>query len=236
MTTLLYLQDPKQLESKVTILSEGMDERGKYFITDKTPCYPQGGGQPADQGLLALHDASYTIKDVRKVEGEIRHYCDQQISLQEPAFLTVDAARRVLNTRYHTAGHLLSLIVENLDSTLKAIKGHQFPGEAYVEFVGTPQNSEQLLTDAQNYINRALEQNFGVVIKNLEGQEACDYMQHNPGGEFLATSNVRLCIIGDFKPVACGGTHVEILSSLGTVQITKIKTKKGNTKISYMLP
>lgn len=48
----------------------------------------------------------------------------------------VNQERRLLNSRYHTAGHLLGNIVELEYPSLKAIKGHAFPGEA-VEFVET---------------------------------------------------------------------------------------------------
>ena len=33
----------------------------------------------------------------------------------------------------------------------------------------------------------------------------------------------------------CGGTHVDNLRELGKVEVTKIKSKKGNTRVSYKL-
>lgn len=42
----------------------------------------------------------------------------------------------------------------------------------------------------------------------------------------------RLVYLGDFG-VPCGGTHVRNLKDIGKIVVTKVKSKKGLTKVSY---
>lgn len=79
-----------------------------YLILNQSLFYPQGGGQPADQGKIITANACYEVFDVRNVDGEIRHYIiDNSAPTHsvEDVTIKIDKERRVLNSKYHTAGH-----------------------------------------------------------------------------------------------------------------------------------
>ncbi len=216
MTELIYLQDSNVFETAATIVGRGSDYRGVYLILDRTPFYPQGGGQPADQGTIRLEGELKKVTDVRKVEGEIRHYLEEYLSnFSSEVELVVDRDRRLLNTRYHTAGHLVAAIAEKFSSQIKATKGHQFPGEAYIEFAGMLEDEKSFKEELQALVNEITKTTTTVEV--LEGKP------------------LRKCQIMGFPPVPCGGTHVRDLSQIGPVTIKKCRSKKSKTKISYDL-
>ncbi|WP_074381000.1 hypothetical protein [Bartonella doshiae] len=77
----------------------------------------------------------------------------------------LDKERRLINALYHIAGHLLSNIVAILNSKLKAIKGHSFFGEAYIEF----QEDEAIDIEAlQHTINEEVAKNDKTTIFEID--------------------------------------------------------------------
>jgi Ser-tRNA(Ala) deacylase AlaX len=129
----MYLSDPDTFSGKARVICVGQDARGDYVILDQTLFYPQGGGQPADQGQIRCQEGCFQISDVRKVEGQVRHYGLGQLFAQGQD-VVMHVLRR-LHTAYHTAGHLIAGVIEK-NYALKAVKGHQFPGQAHVVFEG----------------------------------------------------------------------------------------------------
>ena len=94
----------RQLEVDVILVAE--DKAGPYALLNDTVLYPEGGGQPADQGYLG----AIRIHDVQRINGEIRHYLERPTK-QGLHKLTLDWERRIDHMQQHTAQHLiLSLI------------------------------------------------------------------------------------------------------------------------------
>lgn len=231
MTELMYLRNPQLFEAEANITFLGSDERGDYIVLDKTPFYPQGGGQPSDEGKLHLQGLTYQIHSVRIVEKSVRHYMHKipQLPIQNlPVKLVVDAKKRKIHSRYHTAGHLLSHVVEESMPFLKAVKGHQFPGEAYIEFLGDGIKESSFADAIREKLEKAIAANFSVQTFNLDLDAVLNCPTTLPQNKEL-----RACKIGHYKAIPCGGTHVSSLFDLISVVITRIKTKKDRVKISY---
>jgi Ser-tRNA(Ala) deacylase AlaX len=49
----------------------------------------------------------------------------------------------------------------------------------------------------------------------------------------LSTTALAVGVYNGDYGIPCGGTHVKMLDDVGKVIITKIKCKKGITKVSY---
>lgn len=232
MTVLIYLQNPNIHNKKVKILSKGEDTKGNYIVFDKTILYPQGGGQPCDRGSVTINKITYAITDVRHSEGEVRHYGDfktEHVSQDDEALLELDHKRREINTRYHTAGHLIGAVVEKISPGLTATKGHQFPNESYIEFTGDLNSiSENFISLIQDNVNKEILRDKDVkIIYDTPS------FQENIPDKLNKQSRIRFCKIGDFQRAPCGGTHVSRLSQIGKTVISKVKVKKDRIKISY---
>ena len=213
----LYLNDTYLLECASIITSYGRDEKGPYLLLRETIFYPQGGGQPADNGVIKTINDEIPVIFVRQSDKEIRHYIAAELELHKltdtEINCVVDAQRRILNARYHTAAHLLGNVVEHLYRDLKAVKGHSFPGEAYVEFTGdTVPDADSLVKE----LSSAIEARLATTT-------------------FEMTPTCRAMRIGDFPPVPCGGTHLRNTAEIGDFNIRKISRKGDRLKISYEL-
>ena len=90
MTEKLYYKDSFLTEFTGTVLS-CQEDKGSWAVTlDRTAFYPEGGGQPADQGLLG----GAAVTDVRERDGEIVHICAGPLPVGESVSGQVDFARR----------------------------------------------------------------------------------------------------------------------------------------------
>lgn len=73
-TEKIFYQDPyiKDFDAVITDIEE--NERGLFASFDRTAFYPEGGGQPADCGVIVLENgASFDVIDVHEKDGSIRH-------------------------------------------------------------------------------------------------------------------------------------------------------------------
>ncbi len=239
MTKLLYLENQELFTTTAKIKYAHSDDKGFYLILDQTLFYPQGGGQPADKGNIKINKHIFPINDVRDIDGEVRHYTTAQtnelLDKLTAATIEVNKARRILNTCYHTAGHLVAAVVEKLSPTMQAIKGHQFPGEAYVEFLQVPNtDSSSFLMQLQKELSKIIINGADVKTLNLDPITAKKIMA-NLLYDLPMNKELRICKIEGFDPVPCGGTHITNLKQIGNLLITKCKSKKGRTKIFYEL-
>jgi alanyl-tRNA synthetase len=235
MTELMYIEHPDLFESSAQVTQHGSDAKGVYLVFNQSLFYPQGGGQPADQGKIITANTCYEVFDVRNVDGEIRHYIignSTPIHPVDAVTIEIDKERRVLNSKYHTAGHLIAAVVEKENPELKAIKGHQFPGEAYVEFGGTVSDADNFMAQISSRVSECIASRTTVKTEELSSDDAAIIAQDLPY-ELPKNKSLRVCHIEGFFPVPCGGTHVNTLEDIASLIIKKCKNKKGKAKIYY---
>jgi Ser-tRNA(Ala) deacylase AlaX len=233
-----YLDDTYADSHAGSILHAGRDERGAYVVIDETIFYPQGGGQPADLGIIRCGHAVMQIAFVGDVDGEVRHYlaeapADLDVLSGHGCELAVDKPRRLLHARLHTAGHVIAGLVDARRGPLRACKGFHFPEGPYVEFVGKPDgDADALLATLQAEIDTLLAQDPPVTATMVSFEELTQRCAGVPP-QLPKDKPLRVVTIGQLEPVPCGGTHVASLAELQGISLLKMRSKKGNTKISY---
>ena len=80
------------------------------IIFDKTPFYPEGGGQISDIGVLRNNECSLTIADVQKIGNSIAHKAvlkNGKIKKNDKFYLSIDTERRKSIAIHHSSTHLL---------------------------------------------------------------------------------------------------------------------------------
>lgn len=230
-TILDYLENTYLFKSNATLISISSDEKGLFAILDRTIFYPQGGGQPSDTGVFVIDGNNIDINFVRFFEGEVRHYGNFSNILLENknVELIVNEERRKINAKAHTAGHLISNIVEKIDTSLIAIKGYHFTDGMYVEFKGNMPNDTTKFLSAINFlIKQNLSENKNIKTEFIVSKDG-EYSNISQG------KPLRLVTIDGYSPVPCGGTHVSNLSDIQSINALKIKNNKGFVKISYII-
>ena len=228
-TTLLYLQDFDINEgtAKVIGLNETEDDRLDVEL-DQTCFYPRGGGQDWDTGMIN----SFTVEEVRLDESGVAHHIGQgQLALGDTVNLKVDTKRRDTNTRLHSGGHLIDMAVSELYPDWVPAKGAHYTHMSFVEYQTSDIPAETSQTDLQQKIDQLLKAEITNSMRLVDRVELEKICRHVP--EYLPSNKpTRVVLYGDFG-VPCGGTHVRKLSDIGKLEVTRIKTKKGLTKVSY---
>lgn len=247
-TKLDYYEDMFKLQSKATILSYFKGDDGRQaLILDRTVFHPQGGGQPADTGLIAIADSElkFVVQDVRSKDGVIFHYgfiensteeSDSKFEKGKEVLLCVDESRRKLNSRLHSAGHLLDACMQNVGlGHLEPGKGNHFPDGPFVEYKGTVPQAElqNKQKELELEINALISRGGKVSAAILPYEEAAEMCGGSLPDYILKGSTPRILKIGNYPGCPCGGTHVSDISDIISVTVTQIRTKKGLTKIFY---
>ena len=235
-TKLNYLDNPLLTENQSTYQSHGLDDLGSYVTLYSTIFYPQGGGQPADQGSISINNSTIEIHHVRMVHKEVRHYAHHHQSFEPGCVVNsqINKEKRLIHTQLHTAGHLLSNVVEKMHPDWVAIKGHHFPGEAYVEFKSKQAIKNIELVQLEKEIKQIIETNLTLKSQFISGNELSKYCPNLPYS-IPEEEQIRLIRIGDYPFQPCGGTHLLHLNELKGVQLIKVKIKQDRLKISYDL-
>ncbi len=234
MTELIYLNNTYLYKDTSTIISYDEDDFGSFITLDKTIFYPQGGSQPADQGIIASDSIEFNVIDVRlTADGIVKHYGNLikgDAKLGANVDCNVNAERRILNAKLHSAGHLLDCAVAKLGLPLSPTKGFHFPEGTYVEYTGKLEDGNQYKEELERIINELVQDDLPINVLHLSPNEASEKGIIAPEGK-----SARYVEFSNYEGCGCGGTHIKSSKELGRIVIRKLKSKKGNTKISYAL-
>ena len=96
-----FERDPYLTELSVRVVETGAEDDRPWAILDDTILYPEGGGQPADRGVLG----GVQVVDVQIVDGAVRHSLAKPVS-ERQLDLRLDWERRFDHMQQHTAQHL----------------------------------------------------------------------------------------------------------------------------------
>ncbi|KAG8658824.1 alanine--tRNA ligase isoform X2 [Manihot esculenta] len=228
-TKLEYYDDMWKLQSKTTLISSSKGDDGRFvLILLSTIFHPQGGGQPADTGFIttALDDSNckFIVQDVRSKDGIVYHYGVLEedsggdfLEKGREVLLHVDECRRKLNSRLHSAGHLLDGCLLNVGlGYLQPGKAYHFPDGPFVEYKGTvPQNELQTKQKELEVEANALISTGGKVSAAILPYEEASALCGGHLPDYIPKgSTPRIVKLGNFPGCPCGGTHVSDISEI----------------------
>ena len=204
----------------VDALSDG--EKGTIFVQE-TPFYATSGGQEADTGYIRTAEGEFRVEDtVKLLGGKIGHVgvmTKGMIKTGDKVSLEVDAKKRALSARNHSATHLLQ-------RALRTVLG------THVEQAGSSVNEDRLRFDfthfsamtpeelkkAEDIVNEKIAAALPVIVKNMPIEEAKKTGAQALFGEKYGDI-VRVVNMGDFSIEFCGGTHVQNTSEIAAFKI-----------------
>lgn len=234
MTELVYMSAPDEIEIGATVSSVETENGGVALILDRTPFYPQGGGQPSDVGTIEGDGFTFSVRKAVLVDGVVHH---QGIAIEGepvpgPARARIDAESRVRHTALHSGGHLIMTAMFELTG-LRAVKGYHFPDGSYVEFDGTldEQSKAELVEALQRRIDEMVAADEEVLVESTTVgalEEAGVFMPTGVPAD-KPTRVVTTC--GYRSP--CGGTHVARTGELAGLRVRRVKSKSGRTRVAY---
>ncbi len=221
MTEELFREDAYQRECEALITAA--DERG--IRLDRTVFYPQGGGQPGDQGILRMSDGrEIVIIDTRKGEDDILHISAPGSPVPKvgsPVTAMLDWSVRYPRMRMHTCLHLLSAVLP-----YPVTGGSVRDDSGRLDF-DLPESPDKEQASAE--LNRLITADRPVTyrwISDAELDAQPDLVKTLSVQPPRGQGQVRLVDIADTDLQPCGGTHVARTGEIGRVRISKIE-KKG---------
>ncbi len=201
-------------------LSEG--EKGTVFVNE-TPFYATSGGQEADTGYIRTAEGEFKVEDtVKLLGGKIGHVgvmTKGMIKVGDKVSLEVNAKKRALSARNHSATHLLQ-------KALRTVLG------THVEQAGSSVNEDRLRFDfthfsaltaeelkkVEDIVNEQISKGLPVVAKNMPIEEAKKTGAQALFGEKYGDI-VRVINMSEFSIEFCGGTHVSNTSEIMAFKI-----------------
>jgi len=220
-------------------------------ITDETIFHPQGGGQPSDVGTISNEGSQFRVAMARMDAidpGRVLHFGNFTgdaatiFSSGDQITQDIDADKRLLYSRYHTAGHVLGAAVRHLLEKevpgFDELKASHVPESASCEFLGLidgkwkdgiqKQVDEYIAADMPVEIDYWDEDDFARedLLRLVPDKSV---FQSVPGGK------LRIVRIVGAEVYPCGGTHVDSTELCGKTTVRKISRSKGQSRVSYAL-
>ncbi len=235
MTELLHMSDNYTKEFDAIVESVGED----YVVLNRTTFYPEGGGQSTDFGILSDGVRTVNVKEVRKIEGEIRHKLDgSPFDVGTKVHGEIDWERRYECMRFHTCQHVLSRYLQ-LNYNVETKGNNISPGRSRADYTPLESFDDEMKRKVEAGVNEILDQNLDVEIKFMPREDAISFLKERDyQTRYLemvpeSVQEFRVMIIGDYDVASCAGTHVKNTSEIGHIQIGKSKNVGAGVRRIY---
>lgn len=249
-TKVLSVLPFNDLEESNRQFFKGGDDDAYVIVVEKTIFHPQGGGQPSDVGTISASGITFDVASVRMDlirDGQALHFGRFSAESNTETFkqgdtvqLAIDIEKRLLYSRFHTAGHVLGAAVRHLveDSVdgFDELKANHFPDAASCEFQGLIDGKWKAPVQAR--LDAYLAAKMPV---RVDWWDEDDFRRRGlerliPGRELLGGrpgEKFRVVDIVGAEVYPCGGTHVDSTDLCGETTVKKISRSKGRSRVSY---
>ncbi len=219
-TEQLYYQDQYMKEFEAKVLKV-IDE--EFVVLDKTCFYPEGGGQPADNGHIIFNGNKIEVVDVQKVGRVIVHKMKVPVLPKEDSIVkgAIDWEKRYSLMKAHTATHLIN-------GAARHVLGQ------HVWQFGTQKGVESSRLDISHYRRLTLEEIYKIeelanqaILQNMQVETT--WMPRNEAeshygfrlyqGGAVPGKEIRVVKTGEWDVEACAGTHLKSTGEIGFIKI-----------------
>lgn len=239
-TKLTFYDDLTQRTFNAKVL--GIEDSNK-IILDQTIFYPEGGGQPSDQGYIQTDNGIkiniiYTEKQDDIV---LHHVAEEDISklddiVGQVIYGEIDADIRDLLTRNHTATHLvIASAREVLGNHIWQAGAQKGIDKSRIDLSHYKRISYDELREIERVANQKVQQNIPVNIQWYDRTDAeRKYGFRLYQGGIVPGKDIRVIEIPGVDVEACAGTHVTRTGDIGTIKILRTeRVQDGVERIEY---
>jgi len=207
--------------SRVEFAHEGADVE---IVLDRTPFYPEGGGQVGDRGTITTDEGRAMVADTQTAAPGVivmsAKVVDGVLRVSAQAHAAVDEELRRDTMRNHTATHLLHATLRNLfgEDVHQAGSLVHAPNLRF-DFTFGRALTPQELQRVEDEVNHAILDNASVHARVMPLSDALASGAMALFGEKY-DDEVRVIEAGPSREL-CGGTHCHCTGDIGPFLVTK---------------
>ncbi len=192
-------------------------------VLDRTHFYPEGGGQPPDQGFLFVREQALPVEDVQTWGNLVVHYIDseEEVKNGERVRGQLDWGRRQALTKNHTATHLIGGAVRSVLGNHAWQTGAQKgTTRSRLDVTHYKRIDEEELREIETLANlmvlegRTVEKTW---LDRVDAEQKYGFRLYQGG--IPDSDEIRIVRIPEYDVQACGGTHVANTGELGLVKL-----------------
>jgi len=225
-----------------------VDEKENLVVLDRTPFYPEGGGQVGDAGRIMLNKTDHEVIDAfGNIGGVIVHELKDAGGLRINSLVkaTVDRERRAATAMHHTSTHLLQASLRELfGRNVRQTGSFVSPDRFRFDFTYFGEISKENLEMIEKRVNEKIKEKLIVTAEELSLEEA-----RKRGAIMLFDEKygekVRVISVKGFSMELCAGIHVKNTSDISIFKIIsegavsagvrRIEAKAGDAARAYLL-
>ena len=209
------------------LVTEANAQQMVEIFLDRSPFYPEGGGQSADAGVISNDSGKALVTSVTKKDGVLCHNCkiiEGNIKVGDKVQCQVDVAKRNCTARNHTATHLLQKALREVVGTHVQQSGSSV-NESLLRFDFS--HFEALTKEQINQVQTIVNDKINEFISTSTDEMTIEEAQASGAIALFGekySDKVRVVAVGDWSKELCGGTHV---SNTGEIGAFKILSESG---------
>ncbi len=212
-----------------TILSCSKKKNHFWITLSQDGFYPEGGGQPSDQGTLSANGETWKVLDVKEGNPNF-HRIDHEIEVGTEVFCSIDKKRRFRLSQNHSGEHIVSGLIhqafhyENIGFHMEG-QG-EIKGLMTIDFNGIL--SQEDCKKIEQEANQVIWQNEKIEIL------------WNPSSSLVYRSkkelegDIRVVKIADVDLCACCGTHVQTTGEIGLIKILSCQAHRKGSRLTLL--
>jgi alanyl-tRNA synthetase len=210
----------EKLESDSLIRKYAIDQEKLFIVIDKTPCYPESGGQVSDKASIQIDGMKLDVSDIQKDGDQIIHVIS---SVLEPKTshvkISVLESNRRSTTNNHTATHLLHKALKmTLGEHVNQAGSFVDDQRLRFDFTHFEKINSNELEKIETLVNSEILKNTKLKVNVQSYDDAVSDGAMALFGEKYG-DEVRVVNIGSFSKELCGGTHVASTGQIGSFHI-----------------
>ena len=217
--------DNDVVESTYVVKYRQVHQKGKniyQIVLQKTPFYPEGGGQVGDTGLLIFGDEAVRVVNTIKENDLIIHLTEKlpaDPSVEVKA--VIDSQRRRLIENNHTATHLLQAALQQVVGKHIQQRG-SLVNEKYLrfDFSHFKKLTDEEIAKVEEIVNAKIRENIPrKEFRNIPIEEAKKHGAMMLFGEKYGDTVRMIAFDENYSVELCGGCHVERTGQIGFFKI-----------------